>query len=150
MDNIIYRPNVAAILQRADGRILVGERTDVANAWQFPQGGVDKGETLLQALHRELWEELGIKPRTYTAAEPRGPYRYLFTNARLKWGCHGQEQYYFLVTPRDDCEPTVNVKHPEFRAIKWIDPAEFQMSWLPEMKKQVYRDVFRDFFGIAL
>ena len=49
-----YRPNVAAIMQRTDGKILVAERADVQDAWQFPQGGVDPGEDLLAALYREV------------------------------------------------------------------------------------------------
>jgi putative (di)nucleoside polyphosphate hydrolase len=55
-----FRPNVAAILQREDGRILVGERADVPGAWQFPQGGVNEGEGSLEALERELEEEIGV------------------------------------------------------------------------------------------
>jgi hypothetical protein len=41
-------------------------------------------------------------------------------------------------------------EHPEFRAWKWIKPAEFQLAWLPEMKREVYCQVFRDFFNHAL
>ncbi len=42
-----YRSNVAAILRRGDGKILVAERMNFKHAWQFPQGGVDKGEDLI-------------------------------------------------------------------------------------------------------
>jgi len=49
-----YRSNVGAILKRADGKILIGERSNVAGAWQFPQGGVKKSETAREALVREL------------------------------------------------------------------------------------------------
>jgi putative (di)nucleoside polyphosphate hydrolase len=38
---IVYRPNVAAILQRADGRVLIGQRSDFPESWQLPQGGLD-------------------------------------------------------------------------------------------------------------
>ena len=41
-----YRPNVAILLVREDDKILVCERLKVKGAWQFPQGGVDEGETL--------------------------------------------------------------------------------------------------------
>ena len=53
-----YRLNVAAILRNGAGKILIGERKDRSGAWQFPQGGVDEGETLAQALVRELREEI--------------------------------------------------------------------------------------------
>src|SRR5438067_8221410 len=55
-----YRLNVAAILQNREGKILVCERADATGAWQFPQGGVDEGETLEAALARELVEEIGL------------------------------------------------------------------------------------------
>jgi 8-oxo-dGTP pyrophosphatase MutT (NUDIX family) len=42
---IVYRPNVAAILQRENGDIFVAERINIKGAWQFPQGGIDEGRT---------------------------------------------------------------------------------------------------------
>lgn len=61
---------VAAVLRDARGRILLARRTagrDLAGAWEFPGGKVEPGETALQALDRELQEELGIR---VLAAEP--------------------------------------------------------------------------------
>lgn len=55
-----YRPNVAAIIVSPDYpntcEIFIAERIDIEGAWQFPQGGIDEGETPLEALHRELLE----------------------------------------------------------------------------------------------
>ncbi len=151
MSEIEYRSNVAGILRNAQGRILVCERVQIAGAWQFPQGGVDEGETLEQALGRELWEEIGVVPEDYRIVVARGPYRYLYGDGRKKRGYHGKEQHYFLcefLAP--DSRLNVATEHPEFRAWKWILPAEFQLAWLPEMKVEVYRAVFRDFFEITL
>lgn len=149
-DNIKYRPNVAAILQRADGQILVGERRDFAGAWQFPQGGVDPGETLREALEREIWEEVGLLADAYTVGDMRGPYRYEFTRKRKNLGYGGQEQHYFLLHAQPGCCPKVEVMYPEFRTLRWIWPPEFQMRWLPEMKKPVYQQVFLDFFEVDI
>ena len=55
----IYRENVAAILRNRRGEILVCERLDHAGAWQFPQGGIDAGETPEQALVREVVRRWG-------------------------------------------------------------------------------------------
>ena len=84
-----YQENVAAILRNARGEILICERVSVKGAWQFPQGGVDEGETLEQAMVREVWEEIGVKAWDFTLVERRGPYRYVFGKGRTKRGFHG-------------------------------------------------------------
>lgn len=146
-----YRSNVAAILRNAKGEILICERLGVPGAWQFPQGGIDEGETPEQALVRELWEEIGLVPEDFDIVERRGPYWYLFGEGRTKKGYHGKEQHYFLSNfTAPDSRINVATGHPEFQDYRWIRPEEFQMSWLPEMKRDVYRAVFEDFFQVKL
>ena len=91
-----YRLNVAAILRDGAGKILIGERVDRSGAWQFPQGGVDEGETLAQALVRELREEISLEASAYRIVSSKGPYYYLFGNNKVVKGFHGKEQHYFL------------------------------------------------------
>lgn len=55
---------VAAVIVRPDGRFLLARRPDgkpYAGYWEFPGGKVEAGESLFQALTRELHEELGIE-----------------------------------------------------------------------------------------
>ena len=59
---VLYRPNVAAILLNMENYMLVAQRSGLRSAWQFPQGGVDPGEGLEEALFREVEEEIGIIP----------------------------------------------------------------------------------------
>jgi putative (di)nucleoside polyphosphate hydrolase len=149
--DISYKPNVAAILRNTRGRILICERLGVDGAWQFPQGGIDDGETAEQALIREVWEEIGVHAEDIQIIEKRGPYRYLYGNGRIKRGHHGKEQFYFLCNYSAlDAQINVDTKHPEFQAFRWIAPADFQLAWLPEMKREVYRAVFADFFAVKI
>jgi len=149
--DVRYRLNVAAILRNGAGKILIGERVDRSGAWQFPQGGVDEGETLAEALARELREEISVTPAAYNVLGSKGPYFYLFGNGRVVKGFHGKEQHYFLADFTGDTgEIDVRTDHPEFRDIRWVAPAEFEIDWLPKMKREVYREVFRDFFSIEI
>jgi putative (di)nucleoside polyphosphate hydrolase len=150
MDTVspIYRPNAAAIIRRSDNKILVGERSDRPGSWQFPQGGIKTRETPEEALERELLEEVGLPGGSYRILERKEPYRYLFDNGRTKEGYHGQEQIYFLVELLPGFEPRHETSEPEFRALRWIDPAEFNIKWVPPFKRDVYRQVLNLFFGV--
>jgi len=146
-----YRSNVGAILKRADGKILIGERSNVEGAWQFPQGGIKKSETAREALVRELEEEISLLPAHYRILESKWPYRYLFPPGRSKEGFDGQEQIYFLIEfTGADSNINVTTDDPEFVKFRWIEPKEFRIDWVPRFKREVYRKVFLDFFGIVL
>ena len=144
----LYRPNVAFILRNTAGNILVCERSDWPECWQFPQGGVKKNETLLEALHREVEEELGLQPGDYRILSSQGPYRYLFAGGRKKAGYDGQEQQYFLGELTNPAAVIRLDVAKEFRAVRWLSPAAYDLGCIPPMKRAVYAEVFRDFFGI--
>lgn len=151
-----YRTNVAALVVNSVGNLLICERSTVPGAWQFPQGGVDAGETLEQALFREVREEVGLSEQHYEVISCREGYRYLYPEEARgkklrKHGNHGQEQTYFLCHLRTDApEVNVNQRPREFRAHRWIPPEEFDLDWLPAFKRDVYRQVMQDFFRIVL
>jgi putative (di)nucleoside polyphosphate hydrolase len=146
-----YRANVAGILRNAAGQILVCERLGTPGAWQFPQGGIDAGETPEQALARELREEIGVRREHFAIVSRHGPYRYVYGNGRIKKGFHGKEQLYFLCDFLGaDAHIDVETEHPEFQAFRWIAPPEFDLAWLPAMKRAVYRAVFADILRVEL
>jgi putative (di)nucleoside polyphosphate hydrolase len=148
---MLYRPAVAAILQDRSGRILICERTDTPGAWQFPQGGMEAGETPVAALIREVLEEISLARNAYSIGRVLGPYRYRFPAGVTKKGFHGQAHHYFLLRLRG-AKGLVNVAgpHPEFRSTRWIRPDEFKLAWLPPMKRRTYRRVLQDFFGATV
>jgi putative (di)nucleoside polyphosphate hydrolase len=151
-----YRPNVAALIVNSGGSLLICERWTIPGAWQFPQGGVDTGETLEKALFREVREEVGLEARHYEVIDRRDGYRYLYPEQARgkklrKHGSHGQEQTYFLCHLKPDApQVNVNQRQREFRAYRWILPEEFDLDWLPAFKRDVYREVMRDFFKVEL
>jgi putative (di)nucleoside polyphosphate hydrolase len=150
LNKLNYTLNVGAILQNNSSDILVGERADVAGAWQFPQGSLETGESYEQALERELAEELSLVRGDYAIVGHKGPYRYDYSDEVMKKKCsRGKEQRYFLlrlIAPESRID--VCTARPEFRAVRWIKPEDFELEWLPQMKRQVYRSVFKDFFNV--
>lgn len=147
-----YRPNVAAIIMNRDGEILICERSNNARAWQFPQGGVDKGESALEALHREVWEEVGLESEHYKVISEKGGYKYLYPpKVREKKKYEGQKQTYFLCKLKKSApEVDLGENNPEFSDFDWVRPEEFDESWLPAFKLDVYRQVMKDFFEIEM
>ena len=97
-----YRPNVAAIIMSSlypfEMKFFLAKRVDIKDAWQFPQGGIDKGETPKMALFRELKEEIGTDEVEIIAEYPKW-LSYDFPEDVLEKmkPYSGQIQKYFLV-----------------------------------------------------
>jgi putative (di)nucleoside polyphosphate hydrolase len=146
-----YRLNVAAMLLTPDGDLLVCERLHLNGAWQFPQGGVDRGESLEEAITRELQEEIGVTADQWIELRQIGPLRYHFGGGREIRGFHGKDQHFFLLEYFGD-PLGIEVRQPdqEFGAFQWIRPEEFQLSWLPETKREMYQQAFTQLLGLPL
>jgi putative (di)nucleoside polyphosphate hydrolase len=146
-----FRPNVAALLVDSKGRLLICERRDFKDSWQFPQGGLDPGESPAQALQRELREELGLEPHHYRVLRQESGYRYHFPeNSKAFRRFIGQEQTYFLCKMLGtDADINLHTHKPEFVSWRWIQPEDFDFAWLPPFKHPVYRKVLHDFFNVG-
>lgn len=148
------RPNVALLLLNSEGRLLICERFKIRNAWQFPQGGVDEGESLDEALVREVEEEVGLPPGCYDIEEVKGGYQYFYPGKGVKKKSGrfaGQEQTYYQCRLHEGAPEIDLSREPrEFRDYRWIVPEEFELDWLPDFKREVYREVMKDFFEVEL
>ncbi len=146
-----YRPCVGLMLMNAEGLIFVGQRNDRhKDAWQMPQGGVDKGEDPRDAVLRELWEETGVTPDLVEIiAETDGwlPYDLPHDIVPNIWKgrYRGQEQKWYLMRflGRDD-QIDIATEHPEFTHWKWQDPKRLVDEIVP-FKKDVYQQVLSAF-----
>lgn len=148
---MLFRPSVAAIVQDKAGRILICERKDFPGTWQFPQGGIEPGESIEEALAREIREELSLAPAAYEIVGIKGPYRYRFPPGLAKKGFRGQSHHYFLLKLRaSPAKVNVKTRKAEFRRKRWIRPHEFDFLVAPPMKRAAYRRVLRDFFGLSV
>ncbi|RDV27953.1 RNA pyrophosphohydrolase [Alteromonas aestuariivivens] len=150
-----FRANVGIVICNKMGQVFWARRYG-QHSWQFPQGGIDEGETAEQAMYRELHEEVGLSAKDVTILSvTRNWMRYKLPKRLIRQGsdpvCIGQKQKWFLL--RLDCnEKDVDVLktgHPEFDDWRWVS------YWYPirnvvSFKRDVYRRVMKEFVHVAM
>ena len=153
IDRLPYRPCVGLMVLNAEGQVFVAQRNDMrSEAWQMPQGGIDKGETPEDAALRELEEEIGTADAEILAESadwhsydlPRELVPKLW-KARYR----GQTQKWFVLRLNGGDE-TINIdtKHPEFSAWKWVDVGDVVDLAVP-FKRDLYRRIVEEFRHLA-
>ena len=139
-----YRKGVGMVIVNREGQFFLGKRIG-ADAWQFPQGGIKRAETLEQALFRELNEEVGlgrddveILHQTSDWLRYRLPKNFIRQHSGPV--CIGQKQKWFLLALQSD-DNSVHLNRscePEFDDWCWVS------YWHPvdqviNFKRDVYR-----------
>jgi putative (di)nucleoside polyphosphate hydrolase len=139
-----YRPNVGIIITNTQNQVFWGKRIR-QDSWQFPQGGIQHGETPEQAMYRELQEEVGLLPgHVQILGRTREWMRYEVPQhwVRREWrgSYKGQKQIWFLLrlTGRDSDVSLRASGHPEFDAWRWNE-YWVEMESVIEFKRDVYR-----------
>jgi len=145
-----YRSNVAMVISNGRGQVFWAKRMG-QRAWQFPQGGIDEGESVEQALYRELYEEVGLEPGDVKIVQQTK--RWLRYNIPEKMQrkhskplCVGQKQrWFFLQLVGDQSKIQFDATgHPEFDDWEWVS------YWHPinqvvSFKQNVYRQALSEF-----
>ena len=144
-----YRPNVAAIILSPKYplvcELFIASRTDIRNAWQFPQGGIDKSESPKEALFRELKEEIGTNKVDIIAEYPEWiSYDFPHQIVKKMYPYDGQIQKYFLVRLQEQSKININTKEPEFDAYKFVEVKDL-FDYITYFKRPVYKQVLEYF-----
>ena len=141
-----FRQCVVALFTNTDNMVLTGQRSD-NQAWQLPQGGVDKNEDELTALYREMKEEIGCDD-FMVLKRMNQKLRYIFPNtltSDISRAYAGQEQRWFLCKFNADQKPNLKLAScDEFQDLKWTKASEVLhniVSW----KREVYEKAFTFF-----
>ena len=149
LDREGYRPNVGIVLLNARNEVFWGKRVG-QHSWQFPQGGIQHGESPEQAMFRELQEEVGLLSehvqiigRTRDWLRYDVPEEYLrrqHTTRVHRAAYRGQKQIWFLlrlVGLDSDIQLRAS-EHPEFDAWRWV-PFWIQLDGVIDFKREVYQ-----------
>jgi putative (di)nucleoside polyphosphate hydrolase len=140
-----FRANVGIVLTRGNGELFLGGRVG-GRGWQFPQGGVNRGERVEDALFRELTEEVGLGAGdVQVLGSTRGWLRYRLPRQYVRDRCIGQKQRWFLLKlAADEAKFRFDTTdQPEFDRWRWVD------FWTPVrevvyFKRRVYARALHD------
>lgn len=144
-----FRPCIGIVVFNQKNQVFVGERADIKDAWQLPQGGISADEDAVLAGLRELEEETGISNVTPLALLNEWvfydfPQPGYIPNHSEKY--RGQKQKWLAVrfNGSDDEISLTNHEEIEFQAWKWID-LEKTVDLIVDFKKPSYQKAIDSF-----
>ena len=160
-NDLNLRKNVGIAVFNRNGHVMVckrlseGERRQTFHSWQMPQGGIDPGETAVQAAYRELHEETAItKDLIEPIAEMEQTVIYTYPPEVMAQHPHrefdGQSQSWvaFLFDGDDEDIDLVNCPDPSFDLWEWI-PLNETIKRVVPFKQDVYKTVITCFLPLV-
>jgi putative (di)nucleoside polyphosphate hydrolase len=145
-----YRANVGMILCNDRQQVLWAKRRYPEDSWQFPQGGLVKGESLEEGMYRELNEELGLLPTDVSILAQTKDWLIYDLPEHLirhhqKPVCIGQKQHWFLLRLLSDDETIYLDNHDEQEFIdwSWVD-YDYPMAHVVAFKQKVYEAALQE------
>ncbi len=150
-----FRANVGIVICNRIGQVFWAKRYG-QHSWQYPQGGIDEGETPEQAMFRELYEEVGLTEKDVDVlGVTKNWVKYKLPKRLIRQGsnpvCIGQKQKWFLLqlTCPDEDVDVLKSGHPEFDGWRWVS------YWYPvrnvvSFKRDVYRRVMKEFAPVVM
>mgnify|MGYP001288633938 CR=1 FL=1 len=136
----LYRPSVLGVFQDTNNKVLIAARSD-NGAWQFPQGGIEDGESPKEALYREMKEELGSNQFDIISASDQ-TYYYDFPpdlKKPIALQYKGQKQLWFLCRFHKGHQPNLlEATDKEFCQTRWVETQEALES-VVEWKLSLYQ-----------
>ncbi len=148
-----YRPCVGIMLFNQDGEVFVGKRIDqTVEGWQMPQGGIDKGETPVEAALRELQEEIGTD-KAQIIGEMEDWVTYDLPPHLVGVAFHGKyrgqrQKWFALRFTGRDADIDLMAHEPEFSAFQWVS-LEALPSLIVPFKRETYKAVIAAFRNLA-
>lgn len=145
-----FRRNAGIVVFRADKKVLLCQRSDMEDSWQFPQGGIEEGETPEQAAARELREETSLQGLQHVAtlteaARYRFPPAVIASMQKRGFNNAGQDMYWSLFYfDGTDAAINLNTETPEFKAFKWTSLEE-AVELAVDFKKPAYQKMYQAF-----
>lgn len=150
LDKEGYRACVGIVLTNAERQLFWAKRTS-QDAWQFPQGGLHEGESVLQALYRELEEEVGLTQKDVKLLYCSEKWmRYKFpeylkrSNPNLNFTGQKQKWYLLQLTKSDKNIRLDKHQNPEFEQWRWVN-YWYPLRYVIGFKRSVYRRVLKEF-----
>ena len=150
MKSGLYRLGVGIMLLNTKNKVFVGKRIDFkSEAWQMPQGGINKSEKAENAAFRELYEETGIKKvKIISKSTKFFKYKIPVSLKEKLWNGKyiGQKQKWFVMrfTGKEKKDINLNVANQEFSDWKWTKIGDLEKLIVP-FKKKMYKNIVKEF-----